>query len=207
MDREGRRAVFSAKALEEQRQVRAQLDDGSILQIDPQLISKDGNGLLVYDGSFHDSGTGDRRPSAPARDSVVIPVIEEQLEVGKELIERGGVRIHKTVHEEEQVVDQPLMHERVNVERKAVNRIVDGPVDVRYEGDTTVIPVLEEVLVVEKRLILREEIHITRSTEEVHKPQRVVLRREDVSVERMEDPHTSQEVAGTGEETPEPPQK
>src|SRR3982751_2082323 len=99
------------------------------------------------------------------------------------------------------------MHERVNVERKAVNRIVDGPVDVRYEGDTTVIPVLEEVLVVEKRLILREEIHITRSTEEVHKPQRVVLRREDVSVERMEDPHTSQEVAGTGEETPEPPQK
>jgi len=59
---------------------------------------------------------------------------------------------------------------------------------VRYEGDTIIIPVLEEVLVVEKRLMLKEEIHITQHHEEFHQPQHVVLRNEDIAVERLAPP-------------------
>jgi len=48
-----------------------------------------------------------------------------------------------------------------------------------------IIPVLEEVLVVEKRLMLKEEIHITQHNEEFHRPQHIVLRTEDITVERL----------------------
>jgi stress response protein YsnF len=57
-------------------------------------------------------------------------------------------------------------------------------VPVRTEGDVTIIPVLEETVVVEKRLLLREEVHVRLKTHEEHQPQRVRLRSEDVVVER-----------------------
>lgn len=120
------------------------------------------------------------------RKEAVIPVLEEELEVGTRRVETGGgVRVDKTVEEREASIDEPLTKEEVEVERVAVDRAVDGPVAVRYEGDTMIVPVLEEVLVVEKRLVLKEEIRITRRRSEVHAPQRVVLRREHATVERI----------------------
>ena len=56
--------------------------------------------------------------------------------------------------------DEPLWREEVEVTRVPMQRVVDGPVPVREENDTTIISVVEEVLVVEKRWMLREEIHI-----------------------------------------------
>ena len=121
-------------------------------------------------------------------EQAVIPVIEEQLAVGKRRVETGaGARVVKSVDAREEVVDEPLTREDVSVERVAVNRAVDGPVAVRYEGDTMIVPVLEEVLVVEKRLMLKEEIRITRRKTEFREPQRVVVRTEHAAVERIED--------------------
>ena len=54
----------------------------------------------------------------------------------------------------------------------------------RHEGDVTIIPLIEEVLVVEKRLLLREEIRVSRRKTTVNNPQVYTLRREDVQVER-----------------------
>jgi len=54
--------------------------------------------------------------------------------------------------------------------------------ETRYEGDTMIIPILEEVLVVEKRLLLREEIRITRRQSVVRDPQEYILRREEATV-------------------------
>jgi uncharacterized protein (TIGR02271 family) len=126
---------------------------------------------------------------AEAHDQTVIPVIEEALQVGKRRVEtESGVRIHKKVQEREQLVDQPLTREEVDVERVSVNREIERPVGVRYEGDTMIIPIIEEVLVVEKRLILTEELRVTRRRTEFRAPQRVVLRRELASVERIEKP-------------------
>jgi stress response protein YsnF len=73
----------------------------------------------------------------------------------------------------------------VIVERVPINHIVEGPVSVRSEGDTLVISLLEEVLVVEKRLLLKEEVRITRRRVDTHAPQRVTLRREDAVVKRI----------------------
>jgi len=49
-----------------------------------------------------------------------------------------------------------------------------------------IVPLLEEVLVVEKRLMLREEVRISKRRNETHRPQTVTLRKEDVNVERLE---------------------
>jgi len=117
---------------------------------------------------------------------VVVPVVSEELAVGKREVEAGRVRITKLVREEQQTVDQPVFAEEVVVERVAVNRIVDGPVELRHEGDTMIVPLLEEVLVVEKRLMLREEVRVTKRRNETHRPQTITLRKEDVKVERIE---------------------
>jgi stress response protein YsnF len=47
-----------------------------------------------------------------------------------------------------------------------------------------IISLLEEVLVVEKRLLLREEVHIKKLRKEVHEPQEVLLREERVEIAR-----------------------
>lgn len=128
--------------------------------------------------------------SVDAGDEVRIPRVEERLEVGK-AEQRSTVRIRKTVHEREEVVDVPLLREQVDVERVAVNRVVETAPAVRQEGDVTVIPVLEEVLVVEKRLMLREELRVTRRKDEVREPQHVILRTEQVEVTREDEGATA----------------
>jgi stress response protein YsnF len=78
----------------------------------------------------------------------------------------------------------PLRTDRTEVTRVPVGRWVESPVPVRQEGDTTIVPVLEEVLVVEKRLMLKEEVRITRYREQRLEQQRITLRSEEVTVER-----------------------
>ncbi len=116
----------------------------------------------------------------------IIPVIEEQLVVEKRIVETGRLVVSKTVLEEEETVDVPLLQEAFGVERVTVNRYVDVAPAVRYEGDTTIFPVMKEVLVTEKRLMLVEEIHVTKRQTTVNDPQRVTLRREEVTIQRVD---------------------
>lgn len=116
---------------------------------------------------------------------VIIPVLAEGLVVEKVAHDTGGVRATKSVRERVQVVDEPLSREEITVERKAVNQVLTTPALPRQEGDTLVIPVMEEILVVERRLLLKEEIHIHKRRKEVHDPRRFVLRSEEVSIEQL----------------------
>lgn len=121
-----------------------------------------------------------------AGDRLVIPVIAEELDVQKQVVETGKVRVTKVVHERETVVDEPLLRDEVEVEHISVNRAVEGPISIRYEDDAIIIPIMEEVLVVQKQLILKEEIHIRKRRIETHHPQQVTLRREEVHIDRLE---------------------
>lgn len=117
---------------------------------------------------------------------VTIPVIQEELVVGKKVIETGKVRIVKTVTEQQEMVDIPLVQEEIHVERVAVNQYVDTPPPaIRYEGDVTIIPVVKEVLVVEKRLLLVEELRVTKTKVETNETQEVNVRSEDIKIERI----------------------
>lgn len=117
-----------------------------------------------------------------------IPVMEEELQVGKRTVETGITKISINVKDCEQVIDQPLMKESVEVSHVPVNRFIDGPVGTRTEGDVTIIPVMEEVLVVEKKLRLKEELHITRRRETVRETQKEKVRKEEVVVEHTDLP-------------------
>ncbi len=114
----------------------------------------------------------------------VVPVVEETAAVYKERVVTDTVRLHKRVHEEEQVLDIPVRTEAIEVESVPVGRWIDAPVEARREGDTTVYPVVEEVLVVEKRLRLVEEVRVTRRQATHQVQERVGLRREEIVVER-----------------------
>jgi len=72
-------------------------------------------------------------------------------------------------------VGDPLFTEDVQVERVTINRMLDAPVEMRQDGDTTIIPVVEEVITVQKRLLLREEVRITRRRVEVREPRKLTL--------------------------------
>lgn len=117
---------------------------------------------------------------------LIVPVVAEGIDVQTRRVETGRVRIEKQVHEREIVVDEPGYEDQVRVERVPVHRVVDEPVAVRYEGETMIIPLLEEVLVVEKRLMLREEVHVTRVRHEVRSPQRVTVRKEQAVIEHLD---------------------
>lgn len=120
-------------------------------------------------------------------EAVVVPALREEARVAVREVEAGGVRIHKTVSEHPQLVDETLLRDELVVEHVPVGRIVplaEAPV-ARQEGATLIVPILEEVLVVEKRCRIKEEIHITRNQRTERHVEEVVLRAEDVAVERF----------------------
>jgi stress response protein YsnF len=131
------------------------------------------------------------RPQLPASDGpVTLPVHREELHIGTRTVDTGrGVRVHKAVVEHPCVIDKTLLHDQVDVKHVPVDKIVsleEAPAS-RYDGDTLILPILEEVLVVEKRLRIKEEIHITRTQREERHSETVLLKSEEVSVERFDE--------------------
>ena len=116
-----------------------------------------------------------------------IQVLEEKVEVSKRVVEKAKVRLSKKIKEKTESYDIPLSSEEIVVKRVPKNEMVDkAPPGVRYEGNIMIIPVLKEVAVIEKRLMLVEEIHVTKHKSETTQTRQVVVRKEEVQVERTE---------------------
>jgi uncharacterized protein (TIGR02271 family) len=116
-----------------------------------------------------------------------IPLAEERVSVTKREVETGRLRIQVSVEERQDSVPVELSHDEVEVERVPVNKAVSQLPSVRLEGSTTIIPVVEEVVVMEKRLILVEEIHVRRKSVAETQEIPVVLRSEQVRIDRSGD--------------------
>jgi stress response protein YsnF len=116
---------------------------------------------------------------------VVVPRIEEHVAVEKRVRTRERVRVVKKVESQEVLVAGEAAKEDVEVERVSVNEYVVEPPRPRLEGDVFVIPVVEEVVVVEKRLLLKEEIRVRKRRRVVRKELRVPVRKERISIERI----------------------
>lgn len=126
-----------------------------------------------------------RLDDADPRDHVVIPLYGEEVSVAKEQVATGRVKVATVTHEHEEPVRQVLENERVELERVPVGRVVEKIPEVRTEGDTTIIPVVEETVVVERRLVLKEEVRIRRVRETQDYKGHVILRRQEVVVTRV----------------------
>jgi uncharacterized protein (TIGR02271 family) len=119
-----------------------------------------------------------------AEEYAAIPLVEERLSVAKRQVESGRVRVRVTVEERAETISEQLARDDVQIERvPRGERLTEMP-HVRLEGSTTIIPVVEEVLVVEKALVLVEEIHVRRRTEVETVEIPATVRSERASVER-----------------------
>lgn len=117
-----------------------------------------------------------------------VELVEERAVVDKRTVERVGARIHLRTSEEEVPYTETLRKERVTVERKPLDTLLDVPPETRMEGDTMIVPVVEEVLVKRYRVI--EELHIASTTETVEVADTVVLRRQEAIVDDTPGPAT-----------------
>lgn len=140
--------------------------------------------LHVHDGT-HAAPTDATHTTA-----FVVPVVHEEMHVGVRQVDTGrGVRLHKTVSEQTHQIDQTLMRDAISVKRVPIDKIVplsEAPV-ARQEGNTWIVPILEEILIVEKRLRIKEEVHIVRTAQAEPYADTVVLRSEQVTIERFDD--------------------
>lgn len=118
------------------------------------------------------------------QDEISIPLLAEELVVSRREAVLGSVRVHVQTHLHDQLVDEMLAHERVDIERVAIGRVVDSVPAVREEGDTTIVPVVEEIVVVERRLVLKEEVRMTRVRTRERHTETVSLREQQATVER-----------------------
>jgi uncharacterized protein (TIGR02271 family) len=128
-----------------------------------------------------------------------LPAIEESVRVDKVAVDRGGYRVSKRVELREEIVEEDLLRDEVSIERRPIGTTLppgSTPAP-HYDGDTLVIPVLVETVVVEKRLLLVEEVRITRTPVKEHSRQPVTLRAERIAIERLDaDPRSEPDERG-----------
>ena len=181
IDQDGERGVISAH--DPQAQTYHVEHDGQMFIVPTDLLTTLGQSYFSLPTSFQMLA---RQETIDDQEALVIPIVAESLQLSKRAVERGAVRVHMTVDEREVVVDEPTAEDHVTVERVAINRPLDKAVQPRVEGDTTIIPVMKEVLLVRKQLMLIEEVRLTRTRVEVRQPQTVVLRTENARIERSD---------------------
>ncbi|MBO0953211.1 YsnF/AvaK domain-containing protein [Fibrella forsythiae] len=121
---------------------------------------------------------------------MIIPLMEEQLTVSKQIIETDRVRLTKAVHQREQTITVPLLADQIQIERVVMDQVVTAIPATRQEGDTTIYSVLQEEMVWQKQLRLIEEIRVTRRVMSSEQSQTIALRREQITVERRTGPLT-----------------
>ena len=130
------------------------------------------------------SRTEDERASDKTGETV-IALLAEEVAVSKQVVETGRVQVARITHEREQLIDELLAHETVEIDRTPIGRQIDAMPSVRDEGDTIVIPIVEEVLVIERRLLLKEEVRVRRVRSTERHQESVTLRHHEAAVTRL----------------------
>lgn len=109
----------------------------------------------------------------------------EEISLSKRKVTTGGVRVSVVTRQHEELVDELLAHEHAEIARTAIGKQIDAMPTVREEGDTMIIPIVEEVLVVERRLVLKEEIRLRRVRGTERHQERVTLRKQEAVITRL----------------------
>jgi uncharacterized protein (TIGR02271 family) len=136
--------------------------------------------LLQQDHAF----AGPQATGVATDATILIPLVQEQLQVGKRTVETGKVQLQKSSEAYDVTLDESLAVSIWKVERVPMNEVVERAPASRQEGSTTIYPLVEERLVLTKQLVLVEEIRVTQEFSERRDTQTVTLRRETLSVDR-----------------------
>jgi uncharacterized protein (TIGR02271 family) len=184
----GRKGSLDLAALKDAKArdlVCVQMNDGQQVWIVADSLVRQADGQYLLPIAVPKVSDSPDLEQGGATETTIIPVIVEQAVVTKRQVPSGKVRISKVVHEHEQTVHTTLTHQETDVIREPVGEFVNEAEQTRQEGDTLIVPVYEEVVVVEKRLRLRERLRITKRLVETEQVDQVVLRAEEAIVERV----------------------
>ena len=110
---------------------------------------------------------------------------EEQVVLSKR-VRKTRVSVTRTTSSRNEAAETDLNHAHVVIERVAIGRLVDAIPEIREEGDLIILPVVEEELVVIRRLVLKEEVHIRRVRTTQRHTETVALRQQSVTVTRTD---------------------
>jgi uncharacterized protein (TIGR02271 family) len=115
----------------------------------------------------------------------VLRLLAEEAAVSRQVVETGRVRVAKVTHTRDYQIDEPLLRTRFEVDRVPIGRLIDAIPAIREEGEVTIVPIVEETLVVERKLMLKEELHIRRTRTSERYQQTVKLRYQTAEVTRI----------------------
>ena len=121
----------------------------------------------------------------------VIPVVEEQLVVGKRDVNRGGVRVRSYVTETPVHEQIRLRNERVNVERRSVDLPLSAADDDAFRERSIDMTATGEEAVVGKNARVVEEVVVSKTAEEHVENIDDTVRKTDVEIDRDSDVDTS----------------
>ena len=139
--------------------------------------------------------TNDLKSPANHAGETVIPLFEEALSVSRRVVPTSRVQVSRVTQSHEHLVDELLERERVEVERVAIDKPIDRMPSVREEGDCLIFPVVEEVLKIERVLVLKEEVRLRRVKGTERYQERVTLRKQEAVVNRLPSDETTAEEA------------
>lgn len=117
---------------------------------------------------------------------IVIPVLAESLHVDTATASTGGVRVIKRIVTDQQMLDHHLRTENVEIKRIPMNKVVDGPQPTIQTDDLIIIPVVQEVLKIERQWVVTEEIHVSKSAKVIHVQEPIGVAHEVVTIERLD---------------------
>ena len=133
---------------------------------------------------YRTEGTHGTQQSARATDAESIPVIEEEMQVGKREVETGGVRMRSRIIERPVEETVRLREEHVDVERKPVNRpATEADFQNFKEGETEITEHAERP-VVNKEARVVEEVNLRKETKDRERTIRDNVRKTDVDVKK-----------------------
>ena len=114
-----------------------------------------------------------------------IPIVEEVARVEKRVVDKGTVRVSTDIETVTERVETPLLQQSAGLDRVRVDRVVDRMPEPRLDGDTIIVPIVEERVVVTKQLVVTEEVRVALTEETLTDVQDVTLRKERVHIDKI----------------------
>src|SRR5215472_7462043 len=154
----------------------------------------DGPGATLF--SNEEAAMSVRTPADPH--DVVVPLYQEQASVTKRRFVTGRVKVSRVTHQSEKLLIETLAQQRVKIDRIPIGKLINAVPKIREKGDAIIIPIVEEIPVVEHRLVLMEEVWVRRIRSKENHRQRVMLRCQEAVITRdpVEPPVASEATEG-----------
>jgi len=128
-----------------------------------------------------------RNTNAYEGGEIVIPIVEEEIQVGKRQVEGGGVRVSTSVQETPVNEQVNLRDEQVTVERRPINQVVDPSViDQVAQSGTIEVREHDEEAVVAKQARIVEEVVVNKDTQQRTETIQDTVRRTEVDVDQVQ---------------------